>query len=327
MENEKKTRISKIIRQFLGNRFSEETEKKVQRWLIEDSDSKEKEEASLAFWNALEAEPDTVSYQTLRKVNAKIGFSKDKLFVPHYYKLWRVAAVIIPFLMLAGGIYYFSQREQMIQIATVYGETRQIILPDSSEVWLNSGTTIQYPEKLKNSTREINLEGEAYFSVKKDASKPFIVHTNNLSVKVLGTTFNVKAYPNDNKTVATLNSGKIEIETITKQSRVMNPNEQLTFNNQTSDINVVVVSANDDSGWMSGQLIFTNASFNEILQTLERRFDVSFKMQETVGSKEGYTVKFLRNDNLEQILRVLEDVVGGFSYQKEGEKIKITANK
>lgn len=326
MEDEKSKRISKIVYQFLKNRFSEKTEEKVQRWLIEDNDSKEKEQASLAFWNTLETEPNAATYQTLQRVNTKMDVSKKKFFTSHSRKLWRVAAVVIPFLILAGTIHYFSQKQQIIQITTAYGEKRQIFLPDSSEVWLNSGTTIQYPEKFKNNKRNISLEGEAYFSVRKDASKPFIVHTNNLSVKVLGTTFNVKAYPTDHKTIATLNSGKIEIETNAKQSRVLSPNEQLTYNSQTSDINVMKIPATDASCWTSGQLIFTNTSFEEILETLERRFDVSFEIQKKITSKEGYTIKFLKNDDLEQILSVLEDVVGGFSYQKEGRKIIIKAN-
>ena len=323
MEDDKNKRISKIIHQFLRDRFSEKTEEKVQRWLIEDSDSKEKEQASLLFWNTLKAEPNPATYRTLQRVNAKIDVSKRRVFTSPYRKLWRVAAVVIPFLILVGGIHYFSQKQQMIQITTAYGEMRQIFLPDSSEVWLNSGTTIQYPEKFKNNKRSITLEGEAYFAIRKDASKPFIVHTNNLSVKVLGTAFNVKAYPADHKTIATLNSGKVEIETNTKQSRVLSPNEQLTYNSETSDINIMKVSATDASGWTSGQLIFTNTPFNEILETLERRFDVSFEIQTNISSKENYTIKFLKNDDLEQILSVLEDVVGGFSYQKEGRKVTI----
>ncbi|MDD2437916.1 MAG: FecR domain-containing protein [Massilibacteroides sp.] len=327
MENEKNTRISKVIHQFLGNRFSEKTEEKVQRWLIEKDDSNEKEKASLAFWNTLEAEPNIMTYQSLKRVNAKTSFAKNKRSILFYRKLWRVAVVIIPFLMLAGGSYYLFQREQIIQITTAYGETRQIFLPDNSEVWLNSGTTIQYPKRFKNNTRKISLEGEAYFIVKRDTSRPFIVQTNNLSVKVLGTVFNVKAYPRDNKTIATLTSGKIEVETNTKQSRVLNPNEQLTYNSQTSDINIMKISATDASGWTSGQLIFTNASIHEIFETLERRFNVSFEIQKTIVSKDIYTVRFLKNDDLEQILSVLEDVIGGFFYQKDGKKIIISANK
>lgn len=324
METEKNNRVSKIIRQFLGNRFSKETEEKVQRWIIEEGHSPEKEKASLEYWDTLDVKPDTATYQALKRVNQRTGFADRKTTIPLRRRLLRIAAVVIPALVLAGGIYYFSQQEQMIQVVTAYGETKQIMLPDSSEVWLNSGSTFQYPSTFKKGTRHVSLEGEAYFSVKKDVSKPFIVSTNQLSVKVLGTEFNVKAYLDDNKTIATLNTGKIEVNTVSDQSRILKPNEQLTYNNKTAHIDIAEVQANDISAWTNGQLFFTDASFTEILQTLERRFGVSFETSPNIGgSEQGYTVKFLKDDNLEQMLNVLEDVVGGFSYQKDGNKIKI----
>lgn len=325
METKKNNRTSKIIHQFLGNSFSKKTEEKVQRWIIEEGHSEEKEKASLEYWNELEVVPDTrTTRQAWKRVSQRVGFADKKPAIPLHRRFLRIAAIVVPVLVLAGGIYHFSQREQMIQVITAYGETKQIILPDSSEVWLNSGSTFQYPSKFKKGTRPVSLEGEAYFSVRKDASKPFIVNTNQLSVKVLGTEFNVKAYLDNSKTVATLNTGKIEVNTVSNQSRTLQPNEQLTYNNKSGSIDITEVQANDISAWTNGQLFFTDTPFPDILQTLERRFGVSFEASPNIGmSAHGYTVKFLKDDNLEQILNVLEDVVGGFSYQEDGNKIKI----
>jgi len=111
MEDEKNKCISKIVHQFLGNRFSEKTEEKVQQWIIQGNDSKEKEQASLTFWNTLETEPNAMTYQILQKVNAQKDVSTRKRITIHYRKLWCISTVIIPFLMLAGGSYYFFQRE------------------------------------------------------------------------------------------------------------------------------------------------------------------------------------------------------------------------
>lgn len=324
METKNNNRASEIIRQFLGNRFSKKTEEKVQRWIIEEGHSEEKEKASLEYWDTLNEKPDAATYQALKRVSQRVGFTDRNPTIPLRRRFLRIAAIVVPVLVLVGGTYYFFQREQMIQVITAYGETKQIILPDSSEVWLNSGSTFQYPAKFKKETRLVSLDGEAYFSVRKDVSKPFVVNTNQLSVKVLGTEFNVKAYLDDSKTVATLNTGKIEINTVSNQSWILNPNEQLTYNNKTASIDITEVQANDISAWTNGQLFFTDASFTDILQTLERRFGVSFETSLNIGvSAHGYTVKFLKDDNLEQILNVLEDVVGGFSYQEDGSKIKI----
>jgi len=324
MDTNRQSQISKVIRLFLAHRFSPSTEEKVQRWLIQDADAEEKEQASLEYWNELEVLPNAATCRSLRKVNQQI---KPK--VETFYRLLlRVAAVLVPIFMVSGSYLYYrhAQQEQWMVAATNYGETMQIVLPDQSEVWLNSGTTLHYPQKFKNNTRSIRLEGEAYFSVTKDVTKPFIVQTEQLSVTVLGTEFNVKAYPDDEKTITTLNTGKIEVQTNTHQSRILHPNEQLVYDRQTSDLTVSTVSANDISAWTGGQLIFSNSSLEEILQTLERRFNVRFELDENVPLQTNYTVKFLKNDSLEQILNILGEMNSHFSYQKEQGTYKIKLN-
>ena len=95
--------------------------------------------------------------------------------------------------MLAGGIlYYMPFKNEMMEISTAYGEQKRVVLPDSSEIWLNAGSTVTFPEVFANDKRLVTLDGEAYFTVKKDTTKPFVVETSQLSVKVLGTKFNVK---------------------------------------------------------------------------------------------------------------------------------------
>ncbi len=313
-----------MVRLFLSNRFSQSTEEKVQRWLIQNSYTKEKEQASLEYWDELNAEPDAEAYRSLRRVNEQI---KPKV-IPFYRPLLRIAAVLVPALVVLGSYLYYqhSQQEQWIAAVTNYGESKQIILPDQSEVWINSGTTLHYPKKFKNNTRSIRLEGEAFFSVRKDATKPFIVQTEHLSITVLGTEFNVKAYTKDEKTITTLNKGKIEVQTNSNQSRILQPNEQLIYDKQTSDLTVSTVPANDISAWTSGQLIFSNASLEEILRTLERRFDVRFEIDKNIPLQTNYTIKFLKNDSLEQILSILKEMDKHFSYQKEQDRFKIKFN-
>lgn len=323
----KNNQTSKITKEYLEGRYSSATEEKVQQWLIDDENSEEKEKGSLEYWDTLEASSDSTTYSALKRVLTKAGIIKQKSTIPLRHRLMRIAAVIIPALVLVGGAYYFSQREQIVEVFTAYGETRHIILPDSSEVWLNSGSNIQYRSKFKGDSRSISLDGEAYFSVRKNTSKPFVVKTSSLTVDVLGTEFNVKAYMDDSKTITTLNRGEIRVITVSDQSRILLPNEQLTYNNHTSDISVQKVYTNNISAWKSGQLIFIEATLDEMLQTLERRFNVSFESENIESSEQGYTIKFLKDDSIESVLDILKDVVGGFSYQIEGDKIKIMSKK
>ena len=236
----KKSNISKIIKMFLSARFPSETEEKVQKWIIKDENQQAKAKASLDYWNELDIEADSSTYASLERVNLRTGYNKEHLTnIASYQKFARVAAVIVPLFLFAGGMfYYLSPHNEMIEISVAYGEQKRLILPDSSEVWLNAGSSILYPETFAKDKRLVMLDGEAYFSVKKDTVSPFIVETSQLSVKVLGTRFNVKAYPNDEKITTTLTSGKVEVSVRSQPPHILKPDEQLTYDKKSSDIQI-----------------------------------------------------------------------------------------
>lgn len=315
-------RIFSIVQKYLSGSFSSETEEKVQKWIVKDKDKGEKEKASLAYWKELETRADADTYAALERVNRRIGYMKVRT-VSFYQKIVRVAAVLIPLLILSGGyLYYSSARNRLIEVSVAYGERKHLLLPDSSEVWLNAGTVLKYPRKFADNGRSVYLDGEGYFSVRKNAAKPFIVEASRLSVKVLGTRFNVKAYSDDENITATLTSGKVEVNAPTLNPRVLKPNEQLTYNRNTSHISITEVPAADTDSWITGKLIFSNASFSEIRQTLERRYNVVIENATAIPASERYTVRFLKNENLDEVLNVLGDIAG-FGYRKSGEKIKL----
>lgn len=317
--------IVRIIKKYLSARFSAEIEEKVQRWIVKDENTESKESASLEYWDSLDIPPNSITYSALDKVNQRIGYSQIRpIRVPLYKRIRRIAAVLIPLFVVAGGyLYYNSTKDNLIEVTVAYGEKKHLFLPDSSEIWINAGTTIKYPKEFKGEQRKIYLDGEAYFSVKRDISKPFIVETNKLDVKVLGTKFNVNAYTNDEKVITTLTSGKVEVNT-DKNSYILKPNEQLIFNTNTLTTIINKIPTNETDAWLSGQLIFTDASFSEILQTLERRFNVSIESNIT-NPKELYTVKFLKNDSLDDVLNVLGEIIN-VKYKKQGNDIIIENN-
>ena len=234
---EKSNIITRIIKKFLSGRFSVETEEKVQRWIMKEENAEEKEKASLEYWNELDTEADSKTYSALERVNLRTGYNKEHLEnIVLYHKFVRIVAVVIPICLLAGGLlYYIPSENEQIEISTAYGEQKRLVLPDSSEVWLNAGSTITYPKTFTKENRVVTLDGEAYFSVRKDDAKPFIVETSQLSVKVLGTKFNVKAYANDANITTTLTSGKVEVSTQSRPPQTLKPNEQLTYDKSTSE--------------------------------------------------------------------------------------------
>lgn len=331
MESNKKNKIAQIIHQFLGNRYSKNTEENVQRWLIEDENDRLKEEASFDYWDTFDVpKPGKKTYRALKKTKSRIGTGKN--IIPLHRKLLRVAAVLVPLIIVAATYFYFNsnsnqQRVDLLVVAAGNGEVKQVFLPDSTEVWINSGATIEYPSRFTGKERLVKLSGEAYFTVQKDPEHPFIVNTDYLSIKVLGTEFNILAYPNAKRVSTTLNSGKVEIHTSSDEYYILKPNEQLVYEPQSGAIKVHHVKANEISGWINGQLYFSDTSLEEILTTLERRFNISIEMkQPLLNPDEQYTVKFLKNDDIYQIMNILQELTGSFTYEKQGEKIILFNN-
>lgn len=326
MEN--KTKISAIIKRFLSQRFSPSTEERVQRWLIREEHNEEKTNASLEYWNELRNNVDPNTYIALERVNEKIGYVKRNRNNSIRRKITGIAAVLVPLLLIAGGYLFYTYNNQLVEIEALYGERKHFFLPDSSEVWINAGTNLKYPKKFKSDHRTVSLDGEAYFSVREDKTKPFTVETQQLSVKVLGTKFNVKAYSTETKTITTLASGKVEVTTSKNAHKVLNPNEQLVFDHNNGTMDITEIPANETDSWRIGQLVFDDATFDEIMQTLERHFNASIitGTDFTYNSDKRYTVKFLKDEDIDTILIILEDVIG-FSFHRNGSQIELTDSK
>ena len=296
----------------------------MQKWIIKDQNQQAKAKASLDYWNELDVEADSSTYVSLERVNLRTGYNKEHLTnVASYQKFARVAAVIVPLFLLAGGMfYYLSPRNEMIEVSVAYGEQKRLILPDSSEVWLNAGSSILYPETFAKDKRQVILNGEAYFSVKKILQ---VLYCRNLLTlcESFGTRFNVKAYPNDEKITTTLTSGKVEVSVRSQPPHILKPDEQLTYDKKSSDIHISVIDTNDTNCWMAGKLVFTNASAGEIFRTLERHYNTTIDNTAIIPASKRYTVKFLKDESLNEILNILKDIIG-FDYQQYEKKIVLT---
>ncbi len=324
MKSDKNTDATEMLRLYLRDRYALETEEKVQQWLAKNQVTEEMEQASKEYWDSLSIGKDATTFEALKRVNTKIGIQLPKTKTVPLKVLSRVAAVFILLVGISGVWFYLQHhsRPAMIEISAAYGETKQITLPDQTEVWLNAGSSLKYPSVFNQKIRSVSLTGEAFFSVTKNQSRPFVVETKNLAVKVLGTKFNLKAYPDEYQTVATLQEGKIEIQTVKNQKQQMVPNEQLVYNSETSTLKVAKINPEDIPDWKNGNLLFSEATLGEILQTLERRFNISFNTDKSIDLlTERYTIKFEREETPEQVLQVLSDMSGDFSYSVKSGQI------
>jgi len=178
-------------------------------------------------------------------------------------------------------------------------------LSDGTKVWINSESSLGFKSKFSDKARFVDLEGEAYFEVAKDATKPFIVRTSNMDVRVLGTEFNVKSYQNDDYTYATLNEGKIRIMAgVQKQD--LSPNQQLVFDNATGDMEKREVDASIYSAWVKGTFVFKDERLEDILQTFSRWYDVEVFFLNKGVKDEEFSMSVNRYEDLDVLLRKME---------------------
>jgi ferric-dicitrate binding protein FerR (iron transport regulator) len=321
---QEKNYIREVLSQYLSGRYETETEEKVQRWLIDGEHEAEKNRCLEMFWDSLPEAPGIRTKTSLARLKARLGMEAPARTV--FRRSWlRVAAVLLPFALLAGSYFLWrnAPESHVIQLSVPYGEMKEIRLPDASTAVLNAGSSIRYPASFGKKARRVRLSGEAWFAVAEDAARPFIVETERLSVEVLGTEFNVKDNPGESRATATLNRGRVKVKTKAMQSHILAPNRQLSYDSRSKRTDVAEVNAGDYSGWKDGHLIFNNMSLPEILPVVERKFNVSVIADKSLDSGSRYSIKFVRGENLREVMNIL-GITCGFSFRTENKTVRLT---
>lgn len=195
-----------------------------------------------------------------------------------------------------------------------------LVLPDGSKVWLNAASSIHYPASFAGKERRVDITGEVYFEVAKNASMPFIVAANDMEVKVLGTHFNINAYDNENYTGTTLLEGAVEITKGQERLRIA-PGQQARTLQADDHIQLQEqVDTDEITAWKNGQFSFGNADLKTIMRQVERWYNVAVIYQTNI--REQYTISIPRNVTLSKLLRYLE-LSGGVHFVLEGNTITI----
>ncbi len=199
------------------------------------------------------------------------------------------------------------------------------ILPDGTKVWLNSETILAFPSRFVGDERVVNVKtGEAFFEVKHDPEHPFIVNSGQSKVKVLGTVFNLRSYPDELDKQITLIEGSVSLQLKDSESSiVLAPGEQALVYNNDQEMKVNQVNVQYYTAWKDGQFAFFNERLDKILKRLERWYDVEIIIEEEDVKAYRYTGKVPRYDNISVIIQLLEDVYGRIEFYYEDEKIYV----
>ena len=236
-------------------------------------------------------------------------------------ELIKIAAVVA--ITLGGSYFYYqsSLEKELMAMQTITvpaGQRINITLVDGTNVWLNARTSLSYPVKFGKNNRQVVLDGEAYFDVTKDKSKPFIVQTDNYNVEVLGTQFDVNAYSETGEFETTLMSGSVKVASVSDSTKkiTLKPNNKVFL--QDGKLHVTAVDDYNPYRWKEGLICFKNETFTSIMKDFEKYYGLTIQVKNKNVFKYVYTGKFRQTDGIDYALRVLQKDIK-FTYQRDDE--------
>lgn len=246
-----------------------------------------------------------------------------------YARTWFKAAAGI--ILLAGMWYGYErthsvkQDRRVVEVYVPKEQRNRIVLPDSSVVWLNADSKLQYRENEQEHTREVVLDGEAFFDIKQDAGKPFIVKAGKSITTVLGTSFNIKAYKKDGNVQITVATGKVQVQDEMKRLTVLTPNKQIRLKEKQDVAIETSVNAAISNAWIDGAFEINNETFDAVANTLSRKYNVSFHFENESLRKCTFIAGFDKHASLHRVLELLCKINNSaFSISEDQKEVYIT---
>lgn len=217
----------------------------------------------------------------LKKEIRQIKKSEKVFFLQN--RNWAMAASLLLLMGLSFFVYQSSVNTITKQYTTKPGEHAEIMLSDGTKIWLNAGSRLKYPAQFKGDTREVYLTGEAFFDVAKDKKYPFIIHTDKMDTKVLGTSFNVQAYPDHTTQEVSVLTGRVNVKsTITDENVYVTPGQKVVFKSKSNKLKAFTdIPVNSISLWRKNIIVFEEAPLPEVIATINRNYNVTIE----VGNK------------------------------------------
>ena len=324
---------NKGIIHFLEGTSNKEEWNELKEWSKSDENKKVLEEYE-GIWNGAEIIGNKKNIDiSWKKLNNKLNFNEDHKKGILYSPILRIAAVFI----IAFGLgiifndYTSNYKSSKIalnntNIKIPYGSKSNITLPDGTEVWLNSGSSIQYSNDLIQDTRDVFIKGEAYFNVTKNNNVPFIVHTSHINIKVHGTSFNVKSYENENIIETTLIEGSIEIlgkNQKSEKSVFLKPDHKASFNKESNKLQIKNIESEIYlyTAWKDNKFMFNNEPLESLVIRLERWYDLDIDIENNDLLDLRFSGSFT-NETAEQAIHALK-LSSTFNYSISKNKVNI----
>ena len=324
-----------IFERYIQNLANEDEIKRLSLWIRNNRKiSLWLEQQILASSSTMDRE---VQLRMLKNIEAKIDVTTNSDEMPDKKRniririnTWlRVAALFLLPVLTATGVYLYMSRNTTspapLIVSVERGQKANITLPDGSKVWLNSQSKLTYSPDFNVKTRELLLDGEAFFEVAHNAEKPFIVRSNDIAVEALGTAFGVKAYNEDNLISSILLRGKVRVTTPDGESILM-PNERIMYDKTTrKKTKSSVLNSTDFKGWIHNELRYENVSLEDIAKDIQRIYNVKVMFANERIRNQRFTGS-VNNNSLESMLSIIK-LTSPVSFPVKDQQVTFYENK
>ena len=325
--------IKNLIRKYMAGECSAEEADAARKWLDEhiadpaydevftellnDTTPSEADGSMSRCWSRVEKfiESDIELHRTVR---AQRSFFR-----------WAHLAVIAAACVAAFLFYKSEEPVVWNEMYAERGTTAHLQLPDGSSLWLNSGTKVIYPSRFSTQTRTIFVDGEVYADVSKDPEKPFIVSTSDINVTVHGTRFCVKSFADESNVEVALMSGSVTVEDTDREvfTKTLKPGELIRYNSKTESVEHYNINPKTYGNWnTTNDLRFINESLEDIVDELERHFNVKIVIADPALAKTQYYASFINDEGLDKILHALNSN-NTMTISRRNDIIVISSNK
>lgn len=195
---------------------------------------------------------------------------------------------------------------------TARKEVRRLVLPDGTQVWLNTASTLRYAKDFGQKARTVYLSGEAYFDVAHNSEAPFVIHTGHVSTTVLGTTFNIRAYPGQRSVTVAVRSGKVKVDYGKEKSATLTGGQLVKVRHEAGESEAPrSFSAENAAPWKDGKMLYDGEKLGDIIADLERAYDVRIRIVRPGLAEEPVSTSFRRDVGAEEALNILCKLTDG----------------
>lgn len=319
-----------ILKNYFYGRLDPQEDAQVQDWLAEHADDPQVVRALDSIMSELEKDEPEISAEAFAAVSAKLGIERRKSTRKMIRKAagWMARVAVTVMLPLSGALAYRllapQPQTEWVEMKVPYGQTSELTLADGTHLHLNAGSRITYPVEFIGKERRVFVEGEIFAEVAKDPERPFFINSGDVDVKVLGTTFNFKAYDNTECVELLLLEGAVQLDIEDKSLLTLRPGEMVQYDRKSGEIDLKGFNPLSYKSFHdNGSIHFFNLRLSDITSDLERLFGTKVVLLDEALADTRYFAWFTNNETLDQILKGI-NVDGKMKFSRKNGVIYIS---